>query len=428
MKRLLITVLVLSLVLFAFAGCQDKAETTEVEQPVEETPTITVWAWDPNFNIAIMELAAEMYDGDVNVEVVDFAKADLEQKLHTMLASGTTDGLPDIVLIEDYNAQKYIQSYPGSFADLTDAIDHSNFAPYKVGLMTFEEKVYGVPFDSGVTGFYYRSDILAEAGYESADLENITWDELITIGEDVFAKTGKYMVAFDSNDGGLIRVMLNGAGAWYFDEAGQPDLVGNEAVAAALETYAKIINSPMTKPTSGWGEWVGAINSGDTASIITGCWIEGSVKAEESQSGLWSIAPVPRLDVAGSVNASNLGGSSWYILESSENKAAAVEFMNAMYGGDDAFYQQILVDNGAIGSYLPATTGEAYVQEDEFFGGQTTYTDLARWSGEIPQINIGMYTYEADAAIMAQMPAIYDGGSIEDALVAAQAQLEAQIQ
>ncbi|MGR5488851.1 ABC transporter substrate-binding protein, partial [Vibrio alfacsensis] len=61
---------------------------------------ITVWAWDPNFNVAIMQEAAEKYEAkheDVNIKVVDFAKADIEQKLHTMLASGITSALPDVV-------------------------------------------------------------------------------------------------------------------------------------------------------------------------------------------------------------------------------------------------------------------------------------------------------------------------------------------
>ncbi|WP_268904463.1 extracellular solute-binding protein [Devosia aurantiaca] len=93
---------------------------------------ITVWAWDPNFNGATMNKAAEIYKADhpdTTVTVVDFAKADLEQKLQAQLASGTIDGLPDIVLIEDYGAQKYLQSFPNAFEPLTDKIDYSGFAP-----------------------------------------------------------------------------------------------------------------------------------------------------------------------------------------------------------------------------------------------------------------------------------------------------------
>ena len=96
---------------------------------------ITIWCWDPNFNVAIMKEAGERYaktHPDVTLNIVDLAKLDVEQKLQTTLASGVTTALPDIVLIEDYGAQKYLQSFPDAFAPLSDTVDYSGFAPYKV--------------------------------------------------------------------------------------------------------------------------------------------------------------------------------------------------------------------------------------------------------------------------------------------------------
>ena len=74
---------------------------------------VTIWAWDPNFNIAIMQEAGKRYTAKhpgTTFKIVDMAKADLEQKLQTTLASGATKSLPDIVLVEDYNAPKYLRS------------------------------------------------------------------------------------------------------------------------------------------------------------------------------------------------------------------------------------------------------------------------------------------------------------------------------
>ena len=82
---------------------------------------ITIWCWDPNFNVAIMKEAGERYaktHPDVTFNVVDLAKLDVELKLQTTLTSGVTEALPDIVLIEDYGAQKYLQSFPEAFAPL----------------------------------------------------------------------------------------------------------------------------------------------------------------------------------------------------------------------------------------------------------------------------------------------------------------------
>lgn len=392
---------------------------------------LTIWAWDPNFNIAIMNEAKARYTAanpGVEIEVVDMAKADVEQKLLINLSSGVTDGLPDIVLIEDYNAEKYLASYPGSFANLTGKIDHSKFAPYKVRLMTVAGKTYGVPFDTGVAGTFYRKDILAEAGFSAKDLENITWDRFIEIGEAVQKKTGVAMCAFDPTDGGLVRVMLQSAGSWYFDKAGKPNLVGNPVMEAAITTYAKLIKSPATMKTSGWAEWVGSINSGKAATISTGVWIMGSVKAEAAQSGKWAVAPIPRLNVPGSVNASNLGGSSWYVLEKSKSKDTAIDFLNAIYAKDNDFYQKILINQGAVGSFAPSQSGTSYVAADPFFGGQKVFEDFAAWTNKIPAVEYGSYTYEADAAIAAILPSVYKGESVPAALKIAQAQLVSQIQ
>lgn len=392
---------------------------------------ITVWAWDPNFNVAIMQEAAAKYEAkheDVNVKVVDFAKADIEQKLHTMLASGITSALPDVVLIEDYNAQKYLLSYPGSFAPMTNAVDYQQFAPYKVNVMTVGDEVYGLPFDTGVSGLYYRTDILEKAGFSAKDMENITWDRFIEIGKQVKEKTGVSMLGNNPSDLGLLRVMIQGAGSWYFNEDGSLNIANNKALEEGIKIFRDLHRTEIARPTIGWSEWVGAVNSGAVASITTGVWITASVKAGEGQEGKWAIAPTPRLDLEGSVNSSNLGGSSWYVLNASKEKATAIDFLNETFGKDKDFYNQILQQQGAVGSYLPAGNTEAYQYEDSYFNKQKIYSDFNKWAAEIPAVNYGMYTYEVDAAIAAQMPSIMQGAPINKVLESVEQQLKYQIQ
>ena len=391
---------------------------------------VTIWAWDPNFNIAIMQEAAKRYTAKnpgVTFKIVDMAKADLEQKLQTTLASGVTKSLPDIVLVEDYNAPKYLRSFPGAFEPLSGKVDHKAFANYKVNLMTLGGKVYGLPFDTGTTGMYYRSDLIKQAGFSEKDMQNITWDRFIEIGKQVEAKTGKKMFAMDPQDGGLIRVMMQGAGRWYFDKDGKLDIKNNPALKAALETQVKFLQSNIYKPTSGWGEWVGALNKGDVASITTGVWITGSVKAEASQSGKWAVAPTPRLSVPGAVNASNLGGSSWYVLSSGKEKAAAVDFLNQVYAKDVDFYQTILQSRGAVGSLLASRSGKAYSEADPFFGGDKVWQKFSDWMSKVPSVNYGMYTYEGDAAVAAQLQGLAQGLPVDKALENIHNQLASQV-
>ncbi len=396
-----------------------------------EAAKLTVWCWDPNFNVAIMKEAGDRYaktHPDFKLDIVDFAKIDVEQKLQTGLASGVADGMPDIVLIEDYGAQKYLQSFPGAFAPLSDKVDYKGFAPYKVQLATLDGKVYSMPFDSGVTGFYYRKDYLAAAGYKPEDVQNLTWDKYLEIGKAIEAKTGKKMLALDPNDAGYVRIIMQSAGSWYFDKDGNANITGNAGLKAALDVEAKIMKANIYKPVAGWNNWVGAFTSGDVASVFTGVWITGTVKSQADQAGKWGVAPLPKLDLPGAVAASNLGGSSWYVLSASKAKDEAIDFLNDVYAKDIDFYQKILVERGAVGSLLAARTGTAYSSNDAFFGGEPIWQNFSKWLSEVPSVNYGVFTNEVDSAIAANLPSLGKGASVDDVLKAVDAQVKTQIQ
>lgn len=393
---------------------------------------ITVWCWAPEFNGAAMKAAADAYakiNPDVTVNVVTFDKAALEQKLQTQLASGSSDDLPDIVLIEDYGAQKYLQSFPDAFVPLNDKIDYSQFAPYKVELASLNGKTYSLPFDSGATGLFYRTDLLAEAGFKAEDLQDITWDRFIEIGKQVEAKTGKKMIDADIADAGIVRIMLQSAGSWYFTPDGQPNIADNAVLKAALTTYQKILQSGIYKPVSGWNDYTAGFIGGDVASVYTGVWIVGGIKGNAELSGKWGVAPIPKLDgVEGATHFSNLGGSSWYVMSAGKDKDDAIDFLSKVWAKDVDFYQQILVGQGAVGAFLPARTGAAYSSSDPYFSGQPVWQNFSDWITKIPGVNYGIFTNEADAAVLAQIPAIAKGGSVDDAIKAIDAQVRQQIQ
>ncbi|QYZ68247.1 ABC transporter substrate-binding protein [Neotabrizicola shimadae] len=413
--------------LWAAAGIQLLTSTTAL------ATEITVWCWDMNFNGATMKEAAARYataHPDVTLNIVDMAKADVEQKLQAQLASGTTEGLPDIVLIEDYGAQKYLQSFPDAFEPLNDKVDYSQFAPYKVALATLDDKTYSLPFDSGVTGFFYRSDLLEQAGYKEADLQDITWDKYIEIAKAVKEKTGHVMQGLDTSDSGAINILMQSAGSWYFNEDGTLNIKDNAAFKAALTQYQKIMMTPeIWKPISGWNEFTAAFTSGEAASVVTGVWITGTIKAAPDMAGKWGVAPIPKLDgVEGATHASNLGGSSWYVLSSSAEKDAATDFLATIWGKDVDFYQKILIDQGAFATYLPAREGPAFKASDDFFGGQPVWANFSTWLQAIPSVNYGVYVNEVNAAIAAQLPALAKGGSVDEAIAAIDAQVSQQIQ
>jgi lactose/L-arabinose transport system substrate-binding protein len=157
-------------------------------------------------------------------------------------------------------------------------------------------------------------------------------------------------------------------------------------------------------------------------------WITGTVKAQTDQTGKWGVAPIPKLDVPGSVAASNLGGSSWYVLNASANKDTAIDFLNEVYGKDIDFYQKILVDQGAVGSLLAARGGPAYSSKDEFFGGEPIWQNFSTWLTEVPSVSYGIFTNEVDSAISAQLPNLAKGMSVDDLIKTVDQQVKTQLQ
>lgn len=429
-KNWMSVLLVGALTASLFAGCGSKNSGGNSESG--EKKKITVWAWDVEYNIPVMQEAAKRYEAkhdDVEIEVLEYAYDDITQKINTNLSSGITDGLPNIILSEDANVQKYLQSYPGEFKDMTDVVDFSNFADYKVKVLTLEDGIYGVPFDIGTEGLFYRADYMEQAGYTDEDLTNITWDELIEIGKKVKEVTGKSLMTLDPNSMTIMRDFMQSSGTWYFTEDGELNIEGNPVIEEGVRVYKELVNSGVVKQTTSWGEMAAALNNGDVATITSGCWIVPTITAQEEQSGLWRVTTMPRLNVEGGSNYGNRGGSNWLVLENAENSDIAADFLNEIFANDTEFYETILLDIGAIGAYKPAQSSDAYNEEIEYFGGEKIWANFAEWSQKVPPINVGVYSDEADNVMITCIGDVVDGKKeIPDMLKEAEKLLENQIQ
>ena len=415
---------------FGLVGCGSSGSSKSASS--KNSKKITVWAWDEAFNIKAAKEAAEIYKGidkDAEINVVTMAQDDIVAKLNTSLSSKSYDGLPDVVLIEDYRIQGYLQSYEDEFYDLSSVIKNDDFAEYKTGVNNINGKVYGVPFDSGVAGLFYRTDILEQAGYKADDLKDITWEKYIEIGKKVKEKTGKYMCTLDPSDIGQIRMMLQSAGAWYTDKDGRVTVSNNQAMKDAIKIYKDLVDAGITKQTSDWNQFVGAFNNGDVASVITGCWIAPSIKAATDQSGKWAVAAFPRMGSnSSSVNASSIGGAGWYVLKNTGNSELAADFLAKTFGSNADIMNSLAKDISLVSTLNKASDCQAYKDKDDFFGGQEVFGDLASWTAKVPSVNYGLHTYAIEDMMTEAVSAIVGGADMDKTLKSYQSKIEAAVQ
>lgn len=445
-KRLLVLLLTLAMV-FTMTACgaskdsstkdkdEPKQESTDsgkedavTKDPVTEVSsgdnTLTVWCWDPAFNINAMKEAAKVYQKDhpdfiLNVEETPWA--DVQTKLTTAAVSGDLSTLPDILLMQDNAFQKNVISYPDAFLSLKDSgIDFANFGAAKVAYSSVDGSNYGVPFDNGAVISCLRTDILKEAGYTVADFTDITWSKYIELGKDVLAKTGKPMISMLAGESDLIMMMLQSAGASLFDAEGNPTIIDNAILNEVMETYSTLVKEGILVEVNDWDQYIGTLTNSTVAGTINGCWIMASIQTAEDQSGNWAVTNMPKFDdVASATNYSNNGGSSWAVTANCKNTDLANDFLASTFAGSVEFYENI-ISSGALATYLPAGSSTAYGEESAFFGGQKVASVITEFAGKVPSNNTGVYYYEARDAIATALSNIVAGSSIESELKNAQ--------
>jgi len=393
---------------------------------------LTVWTWDPAFNIYAMEEAEKVYQEDhpdFELEIVEVPWDDLQTKLTTIAQSQAFSELPDIFLMQNNAFQKNGLNYPDLFSDFSDSdIDFSEFPQSVVDYSTIDDINYGVPFDAGTAITALRTDVLTEAGYTVDDFTDITWDEYLTIGKDVLAKTGQPLLSGQAGSADIPMMMLQSAGASLFDDEGNPTIVDNEALEAAIDVYTQLVEEGVLIEVNSWDEYIGTLVNGNVAGTINGVWIVGSIQTAEDQDGKWGVTNLPKLDaISGSTNYSANGGSSWAISSNADVDLAS-DFLAATFAGSTELYDTILPKAGAVANWIPAGDSDVYNEPIAFFGGQPIFADVVKFGPEVPSNNTGAYYYEARDAVSTAMTQIMGGTDKATALAEAQANVEFAMQ
>ena len=431
MKKLLVILLVTAMVLSlaACGGQTTPAQATTAAQgetaaAAADDQTLTVWCWDPAFNIYAMKEAEKVYqktNPNFKLNIVETPWNDVQTKVTTASASNDLSTLPDILLMQDNAFQKNVISFPDTFVDITSmGIDFTQFGASKVAYSVVDGKNYGVPFDNGAVIHALRTDILAEAGLSIADFTDITWDKYIELGKVVLEKTGKPLLS-STAESDLLPMMMQSAGASFFDKDGNPDITTNATLKKVFETYIKLIESGVLIHVNDWDQYIGSMTNSTVGGTINGCWIIGSIQTAKDQSGKWAITNMPKLDgVPNATNYSNNGGSSWAVTANSKNPQLAADFLAKTFAGSVEFYETILPASGALTSYAPAGKSNVYSQPQEFFGKQPIYALITEFAGKVPSNFTGAYYYEARDALAAALTNAVSGASIDDELKTAE--------
>ena len=424
MKKKLLSLLLAGVMVLSLAACGGGGEEKEKEADPNK---LTVMAWDPNFNIPALKAAEAEYkktNPDFVLEIMEQSgSGDVETAIKTAATAGDYTNVADIVLFQDHYINKFYTDYPDAWVDIADAeINWDDFSAEKLSYSTLDGKHYGVPVDNGAVITAYRVDILEECGYTLDDLTGVTWDEFITIGKDIYAKTGKYLACMDGNGNDMIYMMMQAEGASQFKD-GKPYITENETLVQVIEKIVTMAKENVLYLANDWSGYTNdAIQKDMVAGVMNGNWIIPTMKQVTENSGKWALTTMPTLD--GHEGYAGNGGSSLYITAACQNVDLAKDFLAKTFGSSTAVYDQSLTDGGVIGTYLPASTSEIYNAEDEFFGGAAIYSYILSESENIPVIEQSDFHYTVRGHLGTAIVNIINGADFDSELKAAEDQLK----
>ena len=416
-KKLVGVLLTAAMAVSALAGCgskqaaapaeskaaEEKTETvqeaTEEAEAAEGEEVLTVWCWDPNFNVYAMKQAEALYQKEhpnFKLDIQEKVYTDIEQSLITAAEAGNFDTLPDIFLMQDYSFHKDVANYPEIFTELTDSgIDFSQFSGGKLADSTVDGKHYGIPFDNGATIMAIRSDMVEKAGLTVEDFKDTTWSEFMELAKKVVDANGVPMLT-SSGGSEIVIEMLQSAGASPMQD-GEVKLVDNAALKKAIEVYKQLIEEGIMVDYTDWDQYIASMNKGEDG-------------------------------IDGATNYANCGGASWAVSSNCKNTELAFDFLNATFGSSVDLYDELLPNAGVIASYLPAAASDAYGEASEFYGGQAVYKDIVEFAGKVPGIDYGAYYSDIRSALTdAITNVVQNGADVEAEIQNAQDTVEFNI-
>ncbi|MGP4038576.1 ABC transporter substrate-binding protein [Gracilibacillus sp. D59] len=364
----------------------DVEDLTIPENPEDITGDITVWAWALEANYLEKDVlpAFQKKYPNVNVTVEHIGVDQVYQKVSAGLSSGGS-GLPDVVQVENNRIHSFTDEFPDAFTNLSALgyDEHEDrFSEAKIsGLKDQDGNIIAAPRDLGPVGVIYRVDIFEEAGVDPSTIN--TWDDYIEAGKKVVDHTGKYFLGTDGD--GLLRIMMQQQGSYYFDEEGNLDIT-----SAAGENAARVLqemkDNNLITYTNNWDGQVAAMKNGEVATQPGAVWWSGTMLEQMPElAGKWDMFKLPAFEEGGT-RASNDGGSALAIPSSSENKVAAYVF--AEFATTDVDSQiKALTNRGLFPALLEAYEEPIFSDNQEYFNNQPFFKKFADTVENIPPVN-----------------------------------------
>ncbi len=349
--------------------------------PSSRGPGLTVATWDVaddalRATIPLFKKKRPGTEVEMQAMTIDY------QQVVPRLVAGS--GAPDVFSIAQQDFKNIMMRFPDQFVDVTDRMEsyRDQFAEAPLANSEKGGKLFGVPWDMGPVGLWYRKDLFQRAGVSPEDVA--TYDGFIEAGKELENRVGggAKMTAFDASGGGTnpshYHILLNQQGGSFYGANTSIDFT-NQKSYNAMDLLERFVNEEIAADTPTPEEYSRVVTNSDTATLMGAAWDVGTIKTAggKAQRGNWDVIPLPAFTGGGSREAT-LSGSVLVISAQSEKVDAAWDFIESALltreGQAESWAQ------GLFPSWEPYWETDAFNEPDPYFGFAVApkFTKIAR--------------------------------------------------
>lgn len=350
-KKFILAMLTATVTAAALAGCGQKDNSTNnetISKSDDGKVTIKVFSNLPDRKNGqglveqkiIDEYMEENQNVEIKVEALD------EEAYKTKFKAYSMEGMPDVVSI---------WGQPSFLDEVLDAgvlaeLNEDDYADYKFvsgSLDGFKKdgKLYGLPRNTDVAGFYYNEKMFTDNGWEIPK----TYDGLLTLAGKI-KESGMVPLAMDGGDGWPMAVYLSDilfklAGDDYAgivsDAVSNADF-SNPSFIEAAQLLKKSADEGLFQngyDSQDYGTAMNLFTNGQAAMFYMGSWEASMALNEDISEEIRDNIRVFTMPVieGGKGTATDIAawnGGGYAVAESSEVKEEAIKFLNYMYQPD----------------------------------------------------------------------------------------------
>jgi arabinogalactan oligomer/maltooligosaccharide transport system substrate-binding protein len=240
--------------------------------------------------------------------------------------------------------------------------------------MTYQDTVYGLPFNYKVITQIYNKKLVSTPPTTSAELVG-TGQKLTDVA------IGKFGLAYAYNDFYYHAALMNAFGGGVFDAAGKPTMNSDANVKAAEYLMGWLERDKILPAEPSTALITALFNEGKAGIVFSGPWFLGEV----SESIDFGLAPLPKIDEAGQPMRPWMTVEGVYVAAPSKHKDEAYEL--ATYLTDTAAAKIMAIEGRQTPANLPVYDDPA-VKSDEILQAFKEQVEVALPMPNVPEMTM----------------------------------------